>query len=290
MSERHLIVEVADAEHEARTEYLFAHSPVRVGRSLLNDLALEYGFVSHCHGLFHFDEQRVEFVDVGSTNGSFVNGTRLVTNQRVTLSNPATVTIGALRLLVRLEARRESAAPTWSREPSTQLIERFAQSFLELRRGQRLLLGALGLPLPKTSELQALDTPRALLAYLLDPLASHHRIDELSRAHADLMRHEVALVSAIGAGARELLDELSPKNLAPRGVGGVVSWLARLIGRDERWLALEQKIDELREESTLSSVVMGRGFVRAYAAALGKREGEGWPAPTHVPRAEEDLS
>lgn len=290
MNARQLIIEVVEAGSCAReqaldarpqaseqaaeaardAEYLFAHSPVRVGRSLLNDLALDYAFVSHCHGMFYFSDDRVEFVDVGSTNGSFIGATRLAVNQRIRLSHPATVTIGALRLVVRLEARAQSGStPTPSGALSTQLCEQFALSFLELRRGQQQLIGALGLPPSTRSELQALDTPGALLAYLSDPAASPERIHELSRAHADLMRHEVALVSALAAGVRELLDELSPKNLAPRGVGGIVGWFARLFGHDERWSMLERKVDELREESALSAVVMGRGFARAYAAALG---------------------
>lgn len=262
--------QAVEAANDVPSAYRFAHSPVRVGRSLLNDVALDYAFVSHCHGMFYFTDDLVEFVDVGSTNGSFLGGMRLAVNQRIRLSPPATVTIGALRLVVRLSPRVQSYdTPISSDAPSTQLCEQFALSFLELRRGQQQLIGALGLPPPTRGELQALDTPRALLAYLSDPAASTERIHELSRAHADLMRHEVALVSALAAGARELLDELSPKSIAPRGVGGIVGWFARLFGHDARWSMLERKVDELREESALSAVVMGRGFARAYAAALG---------------------
>lgn len=292
MSARQLIIEVAPhprpQSHETATcngpaEYLFAHSPVRVGRSLLNDLTLDYTFVSHCHGMFYFTDDRLEFVDVGSTNGSFVHGSRLATNQRIRLETKATLTIGALPLSVRLESRVESSTEARSDERSTLLHEQFARSFLELRRGQHQLMAALGLPPPTHGELLALDTPRALLAYLLDPAASSARVDELSRAHADLMRHQVALVSALAAGARELVDELSPRHLAPRGVGGFVSWLARLFGHDERWSMLERKVDELREEGALAGVLMGRSFARAYAAALGKPNDPTGspPAPPH---------
>jgi predicted component of type VI protein secretion system len=270
------MVEVTGPERKAREQFVFAHSPIRVGRSPLNDLPLEYPFVSHCHGLFHVERHRVEFVDVGSTNGTFVNGTRLAINQRVELSDRAIVSIGTLRLHVRLRRGESGAfAGELDAQRGTQLCERFARSFLELRRGRRQLLSALGLPAPKGDPLQGLDTPQALLAYLLDPAAQSDRSDELSRAHADMMMHEVALVSAIAAGARDLLEELAPKNLAPRGVGGVVTWLARLFGHDERWATLERKLDELHEDSTLSAVVLGRGFLRAYSAALGKNHEAG---------------
>jgi predicted component of type VI protein secretion system len=308
-----LIVEVANTDRGERQEYAFARSPIRVGRSQLNDLPLEHGFVSHCHGLFHFDASRVEFVDVGSTNGSYVGGQRLHKNRRVTLSASSAVAIGTLRIRAHVE-RRDSAetrasyafrplasqaskadlassvpasVPSFAHsradDPlaeagltgpealrSTLLQQRFAQSFLELRRGQHQLLRGLGLSVPSSDKLHTLDTAGDLLAYLLDPSAPSARLDELSRAYAELMMHEVALVSALGAGARDLLDELSPANLAPRGMGGIASWLSRVFGHDARWRLLEKKSDELHEETALSSVVLGRSFARAYAAAMGK--------------------
>ena len=267
MSTSALIVRVADTERDERREYVFACSPIRVGRSQRNELALQHAFVSHCHGIFLFDSDQVAFVDVGSTNGSFLNGTRLDKNQRVTLSGSAAITIGALRLEARLEHRQASPPPADAHQRSALLIQRFAQSFVELRRGQHQLMRELGLPVPSANKLQAIDSARELLVYLLDPAASDDRVDELRCAYADLMRHEVALVSAIGAGCRELLDELSPANLAPDGLGGVASWLARLFGHDARWRRLENKTDELQEQSALSSVVLGRSFVRAYVRA-----------------------
>ena len=315
MNSSALIVQVADTERAERREYVFARSPIRVGRSQLNELPLEHAFVSHCHGLFVFDHERVSFIDIGSTNGSFLNGRRLDKNQRVTLSDSAAIQIGALRLDARLERRASSdtrasyafgsfrapqsepaighararsraasgaleaysaqSSPSEPEQRSALLNQRFAQSFLELRRGQHQLLSELGLPLPGADKLQTIDDTGELLVYLLDPTVSHDRVDELSRAYADLMMHEVALVSAIGAGCRELLDELSPANLAPEGLGGVAGWVARLFGHDARWRLLESKTDELQEQAALTSLVLGRGFARAYVAALGKGSDSG---------------
>lgn len=267
MSGAPLIVRVADLERDERREYVFASSPIRVGRSLHNELALEHPFVSHCHGLFVFDSDHVTFVDVGSTNGSFLNGTRLDKNQRVTLHDSAALTIGPLRLETRREPRHTPAPAAGTSPRSALLQRRFAQSFIELRRGQCQLLCELGLPVPSDDELGNIHSADELLGYLLDPSASEDRVDGLSRAYADLMRHQVALVSAIGAGCRELLDELSPTHLCPEGLGGVAGWVARVFGHDARWRRLEEKTDELREQTALSAVVFGRSFARAYVEA-----------------------
>lgn len=308
MNRAALVVEVADTTRGERTEYVFARSPVRVGRSPLNELPLEHGFVSHCHGLLHFDETHVAFIDVGSTNGSFLQGARLEKNRRVPVSSGSVITIGSLRIALRLELRHShetrasyAFAPSGSScsDPALAvhsanvlastteapardsrlagLSLRFAQSFLELRRGQQQLLRDLGVAAPNGDALLAIDDPHELLAYLLAPGAGHDRIDELSRAYADLMSHQLAMVSAISAGSRALLEELSPHNLAPRGVGGLVGFVARLLGRDARWNLLQKRTEELHEETALSALVFGRSFARAYAAALGKTGGSVHP-------------
>lgn len=300
-----LIVEVLDTERNHRQEYGFARSPIRLGRSPLNDLPLERPFVSHCHGVFHFDAMHMEFVDLGSTNGTFLRGERLTRNRRTPIARGDALEIGTLRLSVRVEERKtgdtrasyafkvvrpthdapqlapavppEPARPSQPAPPqrhasetrAQQLNERFAQSFLELRRGQLQLLRDLGVTPPGKDKLQTIDTAAELLDYLLDPEAPGDRLDELSRAYADLMMHEMALLNAIGAGSRELLEELAPESLAPRGMGGMLAWVMRVFGRDLRWLALRRKHEELQEETALTSVVLGRSFARAYLAALG---------------------
>lgn len=302
-----LIVEVLDTERNHRQEYGFARSPIRLGRSPLNDLPLERPFVSHCHGVFHFDALHVEFVDLGSTNGTFLRGQRLTRNRRTPVMRGDSIEIGTLRLKVRIDERRESdtrssyafkvVRPTHDApqlpppeplrpsqpapparpggETAAKLLnERFAQSFLELRRGQLQLLRDLGVPPSGTDKLQTIESARELLDYLLDPSAPADRLDELSRAYADLMMHEMALLNAIAAGSRELLEELSPESLAPRGMSGMFAWVMRIFGRDARWRALRRKHEELQEETALTSVVLGRSFARAYLAALGNPKGD----------------
>lgn len=87
------------AHGPGRTE-TFAHSPIRVGRNPLNDLVLEDPMVSQLHGVFRFGGGAVTYVDVGSSNGSLVNGARVVKNEPVPLQNirTDTVQVGSLIL------------------------------------------------------------------------------------------------------------------------------------------------------------------------------------------------
>jgi type VI secretion system protein ImpI len=410
-----LIVEVVDTERKVRQEYTFDRSPVRVGRSPLNDLPLERSFVSHCHGVLTFDGRHCEFVDLGSTNGTYLGATRLTKNKTVAVTQQTPLVIGDLELRVRhatssrVETRMSYAfnrsdinhvlprasgapsppaaasAPEQTRAPAHEkpagtalpldilaplyvqyrlgwtsffnalqqrvpagadrqalaqellgrfpelaqeaefqrwlgtdrpsageimaptatgdsvrpsapftaltralggpvpselesaaldrmahVIERFAQTFLELRRGQRQFIADLSIPMSDGDPLAKLEDARSLVRYLLDVNAPPGRVDELSRAYADLMMHQVALLNGILAGAREVLTELSPDALATAAAPGPVGWLMRLVGRDARWSVLRRRFEDLQEEKALSSVVLGRMFARAYAAAMGQ--------------------
>jgi type VI secretion system FHA domain protein len=102
-----LVVSVEDLETGARSQFAFMRSPVRIGRSELNDLPLPQPFVSTMHAVVQFDDQQVRYADLGSTNGSRVNGTRLDTNAPALIEPGTEVVIGRLRLTF---ARRSGAA------------------------------------------------------------------------------------------------------------------------------------------------------------------------------------
>ncbi len=108
-----LVVRVEDLKTGASSQYAFIKSPVRIGRSEINDLPLPYGFVSTWHGLVRFDEREAHYLDLGSTNGSMVNGVRLETNAPMLLEPGAEVTIGQLRLTFarRATGERPAVAP-----------------------------------------------------------------------------------------------------------------------------------------------------------------------------------
>ena len=93
-----LEVLVDDASDGTRKSFRFGRSPIRLGRSPLNDLPLPWGFVSHCHAVIQFDDACIQLVDLGSTNGTLVRGARLAHNTPVAVDADTVVQIGALAL------------------------------------------------------------------------------------------------------------------------------------------------------------------------------------------------
>jgi len=93
-----LVVRLEDLTTHAVHHYAFIKSPVRIGRSELNDLPLPFPFVSTWHALVQFDEHKAWYVDLGSTNGSVLRGERLAKNAPAPLEGDTEVVIGTLKL------------------------------------------------------------------------------------------------------------------------------------------------------------------------------------------------
>ena len=58
----------------------FEQSPIRIGRNQLNNVAIDDHFVSEWHGIIRFDATGVYYFDLGSTNGSSLDGRSLPKN------------------------------------------------------------------------------------------------------------------------------------------------------------------------------------------------------------------
>ena len=96
-----LLVRVRDGSGAPEQTHFFSTAPVRLGRNPLNDLLLDYGFVSQWHGLIKFDRDEVLFVDLGSTNGTLLDGDRV--QERIPVSIPnesAILSIGSVQIRV----------------------------------------------------------------------------------------------------------------------------------------------------------------------------------------------
>ena len=78
----------------------FSKSPVRVGRNQLNDISIEDPFVSEWHGTIRFDQTSIAYFDLGSTNGTLLDGKRLVKNVAAELSDDSRLQLGLLELFV----------------------------------------------------------------------------------------------------------------------------------------------------------------------------------------------
>jgi pSer/pThr/pTyr-binding forkhead associated (FHA) protein len=93
-----LIVRVEDTDDQSTVEYTFTQSPVRIGRSARNDLSLPHRFVSASHAVVEFWRHERRYTDLGSTNGSVLDGAQLIPRVAVPLEPGAVLSIGSLRV------------------------------------------------------------------------------------------------------------------------------------------------------------------------------------------------
>lgn len=71
------------------------------GRKAENDVAIADPYVSGKHGQIDIEEDAVYFTDLGSTNGTFINGARLSSNMRTKIVEGDEFTIGSLSITFR---------------------------------------------------------------------------------------------------------------------------------------------------------------------------------------------
>jgi hypothetical protein len=71
------LVVIVTEEGAGSTEHEFEASPVRIGRSDLNDLVLQQPFVGRFHARVEFNDTEACFFDLGSLNGSRLDGKRI---------------------------------------------------------------------------------------------------------------------------------------------------------------------------------------------------------------------
>jgi predicted component of type VI protein secretion system len=121
-------------------------------------------------------------------------------------------------------------------------------------------------PVRSESQVSRARDARELLAYLLD-LHAEGRTDELQRAFADLMVHQVALLNGVVEGARGILARLSPAAVVAESPHGVFRARA-----SEHWKIYEERWHGLAdEEEGISAALFGPEFAKAYAAVIGRR-------------------
>jgi predicted component of type VI protein secretion system len=105
-----------DPTSSAEQRFEFDQSPVRIGRNPLNNIVLEGNFVSGWHGIIRFDDTGTYYFDLGSTNGTCLDGKRLQKNTAIPIQQTTRLTIWRFELIVS-PARPGSAAP--ASRPST---------------------------------------------------------------------------------------------------------------------------------------------------------------------------
>jgi predicted component of type VI protein secretion system len=106
-----LRVRVEDLDGKGSEAYAFLRSPVRVGRGDLNDLRLDRPYVSSWHGVIQFDDEGIRFIDLGSTNGTYLDGARLERNRPAAILGTSELVVGRLRLVLSRGATEGRARP-----------------------------------------------------------------------------------------------------------------------------------------------------------------------------------
>ncbi|HEY0709934.1 MAG TPA: FHA domain-containing protein [Polyangia bacterium] len=94
-----LVVIVDDMSGPAR-RMEFERSPVRIGRAPDNELPLDMAFVSSRHAEIRFEGQEASYADLGSTNGTFLEGQRIPAHRPVPVNGTLRVHIGSVRLTI----------------------------------------------------------------------------------------------------------------------------------------------------------------------------------------------
>jgi uncharacterized protein (TIGR02270 family) len=95
-----LRIAVSDPTDGSSREVEFESSPVRIGRRSGNELVLRHSFVSEPHAIIEFDAGGIRIVDLGSRNGTIVDGKAIPRDQPTVMVGPAKVDIGPFMLTI----------------------------------------------------------------------------------------------------------------------------------------------------------------------------------------------
>ncbi|MFN0062477.1 MAG: type VI secretion system-associated FHA domain protein [Myxococcaceae bacterium] len=125
---RPLVIRVLNQDTQKTDRYIYQNSPVHLGRGELNDLVLPYQYVSLWHAIVWFDDQTVQYADLGSTNGTTLAGVRLDKGARTHIAPDAELIIGALKVSVSRELPSTTSLPNFSAARQTLFEMRSAAS------------------------------------------------------------------------------------------------------------------------------------------------------------------
>ena len=100
-----------DPRSGSEQKYEFDQSPVRIGRNPLNNIVLEGNFVSGWHGTIRFDETGTYYFDLGSTNGTSLDGKKLTKNTAIPIHETTRFTIWMFELIITPGVPGSLAAP-----------------------------------------------------------------------------------------------------------------------------------------------------------------------------------
>lgn len=204
----HLVVTVFDVRLLAAVDEVFTQFPVRIGRGSDNDVRLAARSVSRHHGVFtHQPGSLLQYTDLGSMDGTCVDGIKIEPREPVSLRDSNIIEISHYQLTFRLQRGRPRAdrritmpvpvsvvgppavslwKTTLARSEAIQLVRaehgptdllRRAAEVIELLAEMLVLFRRPGAGRP--SMLRSSRAPDEITAYLLSPSGGERALREL---------------------------------------------------------------------------------------------------------------
>lgn len=206
----------------------FFRSPVTIGRRDTNALRLDAASVSRHHGAFLFSKHGLQYVDLFSANGSYIDGLRIEHDKPRDLRDSSVLTIGPFQIIVHLDLVSLHVPPS-DPEATTRILQELAgphfspyfssgesaanrdvlRSLLPqhspaetlnhateiVRVVADLIIRFRGSIDSSHSPLTSSTTRDELVAYLLDPDGGPERVQELRTLLTEMLRFPLTLVS-----------------------------------------------------------------------------------------------
>lgn len=268
-----LHVSIHDPRTGRASEAVFHASPVRIGRNALNDLALEEPSVSQWHAQLSFDHEGLYFTDVGSSNGSRIDGIAIAAHRAIRVEPGAALEVGPLLLRARRGEGERGAA---RRPPMVGSDDALTTICSELDVAGPLegeaLPTELGSVDPQTAVASSLSAQLHYLHAVLSAVgAARAEYFGVVRDHVESLPSD-ARAQIVPQLAREYPDLLRAPEFdriaAEHGVGGVrgedaspVAWLERLSGKP----ALGARGEEIGDARALARIA---ALLRMFAQSL----------------------
>jgi predicted component of type VI protein secretion system len=180
-------IEIESAQRSSRVE--LGSNRVTVGKAPENDIALDDPSVSHLHAVLEHFSAGWCVTDLGSSNGTWLNGERIWSSRRVRHDDE--IRIGETRLLFR--------DPTGADQPETEVDN--APPALTARERDVLI---------------ALCRPLLARDMFTEPASTRTIADELVISHAAVKQHLANLFDKFGIGTTDANRRLRLANSAIR--------------------------------------------------------------------------
>jgi len=170
--------------------FMLERSTVTVGRADGNTIVLDTDTLSRYHFSILHKNNTVSIMDMGSANGTFVDGVRLPANQAQVLSGVEEITVGHLRIVFH-PASNEKTLPSPALSEDTHRVERPDAGCL-------LALDVISLDVwpasSSSAELQITNTGKEVRRFLVNVSGTQEKWVRVSRPDLDIYPAETARV------------------------------------------------------------------------------------------------